>query len=104
MDFNLELISLEDKKELERNFLPETAANVYRLLWGYRKSDLMEGAQAIQLVDHLLDDNITVRTLTFLILQEMTGKHHNYRPLDTESQRKNAQTRWRDDALGGNLF
>jgi hypothetical protein len=92
------------KTELDRNFLPDTAAKIYRLLWGYRKSDLMEGGQALQLVDHLMDDNITVRTLAFTILEDMTGKHHNYRPLDTESQRKNAAARWREEALNGTLF
>ena len=92
------------KRELERNFLPETAAKVYRLLWGYRKSDLMDNAQSLQLVDHLMDENITVRTLAFTILEENTGKHHNYRPLDTETQRRSAQGRWREDILGGNLF
>jgi hypothetical protein len=92
------------KRELERNFLPETAAKVYRLLWGYRKSDLMDNAQSLQLVDYLMDDNITVRTLAFTLLEELTGKHHNYRPLDTESQRRNAANRWREDVIAGTLF
>ncbi len=92
------------REELGRNFRKETASRVYRLLWGYRKSDLTDTATALDVVDQLMDDNITVRTLAFLHLQELTGKTNNYRPLDTENQRRTAVNRWRNDVLEGQLF
>jgi hypothetical protein len=51
-----------------------------------------------------MDDNITVRTLAYLQLHELTGQTNNYRPLDTESQRKTAVARWRQDVSDGKLF
>ena len=92
------------RNELGRNFRKDTAAQVYRLLWGYRKSELKDTAAALSLVDLLMDDSITVRTLAFVHLQELTGKTNNYRPLDSESQRKTAVNRWRNDVLEGKLF
>jgi len=94
------------REELGRNFHKATADAVYRLLWGYRKSDLKEDpAEALKLVDQLNDDNITVRTLAFMNLREHAGqKTNNYRPLDSESQRRAAIGRWREDVMKGDLF
>jgi hypothetical protein len=92
------------RDELGRNFQKETAANIYRLLWGYRESDLKDTPEAQRLVEQLMDDNITVRTLAYLQLHELTGQTNNYRPLDTESQRKTAVARWRQDVSDGKLF
>ncbi len=89
---------------LGQHFTKEDATKIYRLLWGYRKSDLKVNTEAVKLVDYLMEDNITVRTLAFLQLKELTGQTNNYRPLDSATQRSPSVKRWRDDARSGKLF
>ncbi len=92
------------RNQLRRNFQQDTADVIYRLLWGYRKSDLQDRNAALALVDWLDDDNITVRTLAFKILTGLTGRTNSYRPLDTASQRRVSIQRWRNDVNEGKLF
>lgn len=83
----------------------QTADDIYRLLWGYRKSDLKEEATAIQLVNWLDHKNIVVRTLAFMHLVDHTnGQTHKYRPLQSAVDRQESIERWREDVQNGGLF
>ncbi|MCA9070649.1 MAG: hypothetical protein KDA84_17080, partial [Planctomycetaceae bacterium] len=83
----------------------QTADDVYRLLWGYRKSDLQDEATAIQLVNWLDHKDIIVRTLAFMHLVENSGgQTHKYRPLQDSANRQESIERWRENVKNGGLF
>lgn len=96
------------RKALGTNFNQQneqTADDIYRLLWGYRKNDLREEATAIQLVNWLDHKNTIVRTLAFMhLVEHSNGETHNYEPLQDATNRQRAITRWREDVQNGGLF
>ena len=55
------------------------AAELYRMLWGYTKDDLVSG-EAARLVDDLDRDNLDFRVLSLYNLRLITNVTFNYRP------------------------
>ncbi len=76
----------------------ESAAELYRMLWGYSREDLIAGGQARKLVEYLDDDKLDFRVLSFGNLREITGLGMNYRPEDNRLQRKQSVERWEKKA------
>jgi hypothetical protein len=72
----------------------ESAPELYRMLWGYSREDLIAGGQARKLVEYLDHDELDFRVLSFANLQQITGLGMNYRPEDNQLQRKQSVQRW----------
>ena len=82
----------------------ERAAELYRLLWGCAKADLIEGGQAAKLIDLLNDDDLDIRVVSFLNLKAATGLSLLYRPEAPAAQRNRDSQIWRTRLKDGTLF
>jgi hypothetical protein len=76
------------------------APELYRMLWGYTKDDLLAG-EAARLVDSLDRDNLDFRVLAFYNLRSITGATFNYRPEATAANRQPTVRRWREQLKDG---
>ncbi|HEV3023519.1 MAG TPA: hypothetical protein VGX76_13690, partial [Pirellulales bacterium] len=77
-------------------------ADLYRMLWGYSKEDLADGAAA-KLVEYLDHDNMDYRVLAFHNLHQIAGATFNYRPEQTSASRVQSVRRWREQLKEGLL-
>jgi hypothetical protein len=70
---------------------------LYRMLWGYSKEDLEQGADA-ELVDNLDHEQLDFRVLAFWNLSRLSRNvgDGGYRPEYTASRRQTAVRRWRE--------
>ncbi len=82
----------------------ERAVELYRMLWGYSKVDLIEGGQAAKLIELLNDDDLDVRVVSFLNLKSLTGLTLLYRPEATSQQRRGIVQQWQQRLKDGNLL
>ncbi len=84
--------------EVDRNFPPQTAAAVLRLLYGYTPEDARNPEISNQLVDWLADSNLTVRELAFQQIRKLTGGTltYMYHPDRPESQRAVSVRQWKN--------
>ena len=76
------------------------APELYRMLWGYTKDDLLAG-EAARLVDALDRDNLDFRVLAFYNLRSITNVTFNYRPEATAANRQPTMRRWREQLKDG---
>ncbi len=83
------------KKELGNWFERQEVESVYRLLWGFDKSDGSLKESSIQLVDWLSDDRVAIREMAFYHVSRITGRKYEYRPDAPVGRRKAAVSRWR---------
>jgi hypothetical protein len=74
----------------------EDGAALYRMLWGYSAADLKAGADR-ELVEALASDSVDFRVMSSLVLQNLTGKTHGYRPEDREINRRTAYNKWKKE-------
>jgi hypothetical protein len=75
---------------------------LYRMLWGYSKENLADGAAA-KLVEYLDHDNMDFRVLAFHNLHQIAGATFNYRPEQTSASRVQPVRRWREQLKEGLL-
>jgi hypothetical protein len=87
---------------LEKRHGNATAADVHRMLWGYTKGQLSEG-HAAQLVSFLDNDQLSLRVLAFLNLEEITGKGGGYQPQHNALRRRRAVASWREKYEAGEI-
>ncbi len=80
----------------------DAAAELYRMLWGYSREDLI-GGEAGKLVEYLNHDDLDFRVLSFGNLQNITDLGLNYRPQDSQLQRKQSYERWKKKAEKGEI-
>jgi hypothetical protein len=80
----------------------ERGAELFEMLGGYDKQQLLEGALA-KLVHALDDESLDFRVIAFYNLQEITGIGLHYRPHDNERARRRAYLDWRERLDSGQL-
>ena len=85
---------------LEKEYGPQDAPDMYRMLWGYTQQDLDNGEAAtlVGLLDH---ERLAVRVVSFWNLKEITGKGFFYGPEHTAAKRRTPIARWRDQLKQG---
>jgi hypothetical protein len=81
------------RKSLESRY-PQTAADMYRMLWGYSDKDLASGEDE-KLVEFLENENLPLRVLSIWNLRDITGAGLYYRPEATAAKRQQPVTNWR---------
>jgi hypothetical protein len=91
--------ALKIRTTFERQ-LGKDGDELYRMLWGYSREDLVNGAAA-RLVDLLDNDTLAFRVLAFHNLRMITGATFNYRPEATAANRAPATRRWREQLKDG---
>ncbi len=80
----------------------ERGAELFEMLRGYDKQQLLEGALA-KLVHALDDESLDFRVIAFYNLQKITGIGLHYRPHDNERARRRAYLDWRERLDSGQL-
>ena len=81
--------------ELGKWFEQSQVDPVFRLLWGFDKSDGSGPETSRQLVDWLAVDHVAIREMAFYHVSRMTGRKYEYRPNAPTGRRMAAVTRWR---------
>ena len=81
------------RKSLESRY-PNTAAEMYRMLWGYSDKDLAAGEDGT-LVKSLDSEILAMRVLSFWNLKEITGLGLYYKPEVTAAKRQQPVIRWK---------
>ena len=82
------------REELGRWFQPSEVDTVYRLLWGFDKSDGAAKETSRQLVDWLSNDHVAIREMAFYHVLRITGRKYEYRPEAAAGRRNAAVARW----------
>jgi hypothetical protein len=77
-------------------------SELYRMLWGYSKQDIANGAAA-KLVEYLDHDSMDFRVLAFYNLHQIVGATFNYRPEQPAAGRVQPVRRWREQLKEGLL-
>ncbi len=72
----------------------KTADELFRMLWGYDRDQLRNGA-ATRLVNSLDHQDLDVRVLSLWNLYHVTGFTQNYRPQDTQAKRQQGVRAWK---------
>ena len=83
------------KFELAKWFEQSQVDPVFRLLWGFDKSDGTGRETSRQLVDWLAVDHVAIREMAFYHVERMTGRKYEYRPDAPAGRRMAAVARWR---------
>jgi hypothetical protein len=94
------------KAELKKNFSADEVTPIYRLLWGYSKTDGTNKATSQILVDWLKHDSVVIRHLAFMYVSEIAGQRHDYRAGNPANQRRVAVKSWEEhlDKHNGTLL
>jgi hypothetical protein len=94
----------EQIREAFRNYKGQEAGNeLFRLLWGYSKEQLENGALA-ELIEYLDHESLDFRVLAFNNLRKATGgKGLDYSPQDQPRQRQGPIREWRKRLMEGDL-
>ena len=83
------------KFELAKWFEQSRVDPVFRLLWGFDKSDGSGRETSRQLVDWLAFDHVAIREMAFYHVERITGRKYEYRPNAPAGRRMAAVARWR---------
>lgn len=78
------------KTEISKKFYPETADDLYRLIWGYQESDARSKQTSNQLVDWLESDELAVRELAFYHIKRLTGRKLDFDSRGTPMHRNSS--------------
>jgi hypothetical protein len=81
------------RKWLENRY-PQTAAEMYHMLWGYTNKDLESGEDE-KLVNFLENENLALRVLSSWNLKDITEKTLSYQPEQTPAKRQQPVQRWK---------
>lgn len=85
----------ELREELGRWFQQSEVDTVYRLLWGFNKSDGVARETSGQLVDWLSNDHVAIREMAFYHVSRITDRKYEYRPDVPAGRRSAAVGRWK---------
>lgn len=82
------------RQSLEKQYGNESAALLYRMLWGYEDKDLEDGedARLVKFLDHEVP---VFRVLAFEALKDITHQGLYYRPESTAAKRLPSVQQWR---------
>ena len=83
------------KFELAKWFEQSQVDPVFRLLWGFDKSDGSGPETSRQLVDWLAVDHVAIREMAFYHVKRIAGRKYEYRPNAPAGRRMAAVARWR---------
>ncbi len=78
------------------------APELFRMLWGYTRSQLSDG-EAARLVEYLNHDSLDFRVLAFNNLREITGKGLNYQPQYPAAKRVKEYRSWKERLKEGKV-
>ena len=81
----------------------DAGKDLYRMFWGYTKSQLQQEGEAAKLVGYLDHDNLDFRVLAFQNLYGLTGAHHNYQPAAPDQTRKQPTRQWQEALRTGQI-
>jgi hypothetical protein len=84
------------KAELDKQFPPEEAETVYRLLWGFDTDDARNLATSMQLIDWMGDPDVWIRELAFYHVSRLTDKRHDYHSQASSLQLRSSLKRWKE--------
>jgi hypothetical protein len=80
----------------------QDAETLFRMLWGYSKTQFAEGA-AEELLGYMEGDTLSKGVLAFQNLHAATKKTLYYRPEQSVARRKEATTQWRRQLASGQV-
>ena len=80
----------------------EQGAALYRMLWGYDRQQLQDGADR-ELVDYLSHKDLDFRVLSFWNLHHLTGWQFPYRPEYPEAKRRSGVAAWQRKLSSGQI-
>jgi hypothetical protein len=92
------------REALARQRGEDAGKDLYRMFWGYTKSQLQQDGEAAKLVGYLDHDNLDFRVLAFSNLYGLTGAHHNYRPEAPDQTRKQPTRQWQEALRTGQII
>ncbi|QDV16020.1 hypothetical protein Pan153_06400 [Gimesia panareensis] len=87
---NGELLSTALKKQ----FSPEMAETMERLLWGFQKEDAEDRFISSRLVEWLEHPHVAVREFAFNYIHQLTDRPIDYSDIATPTQRRSTARRW----------
>ena len=90
------------RQSLEKQYGNESAAALYRMLWGYTDKDLEDGEDA-RLVKFLDHEAPVFRVLAFGNLEDITHQGLYYRPEATAAKRQPSVQQWRKQLQLGRI-
>ena len=82
------------KEALQKQFSPEMAEIMERLLWGFKPEDAQDRFISGRLVEWLEHNHVAVRELAFNYINLLTGRDIDYSAIATPTQRRATARRW----------
>ncbi|QDT84190.1 hypothetical protein [Gimesia chilikensis] len=82
------------KAALQKQFSPEMAETMERLLWGFQKQDAQDRFISGRLVEWLEHPHVAVREQAFNYIHELTDRPIDYSDIATPTQRRSTARRW----------
>ncbi|WP_339728306.1 hypothetical protein [uncultured Gimesia sp.] len=82
------------KAALQKQFSPEMAEIMERLLWGFQTTDAQDRFISGRLVEWLEHNHVAVRELAFNYINQLTGREIDYSAIATPTQRRATARRW----------
>ncbi|MFP6769744.1 MAG: hypothetical protein VB859_16330 [Planctomycetaceae bacterium] len=82
------------QERLRTSFEESQVNTVYRLLWGFSRSDGAGKETSRQLVAWLSDDHVAIREMAFHHVARITGRGNDYRADASPGRRQTAVARW----------
>ncbi|QDT43043.1 hypothetical protein Pan241w_31390 [Gimesia alba] len=82
------------KEALQKQFSPEMAEIMERLLWGFKPEDAQDRFISGRLVEWLEHNHVAVRELAFNYINQLTGRDIDYSAIATPTQRRATARRW----------
>jgi hypothetical protein len=79
---------------LNKQFSPEMAETMDRLLWGFQKEDAQDRFLSSRLVEWLEHPHVAVRELAFNYIHQLTDRPIDYSDIATPTQRRSTARRW----------
>lgn len=82
------------KEALQKQYSPEMAEIIERLLWGFQSEDATDRFISGRLVEWLEHSHVAVRELAFNYINQLTGRDVDYSAIATPTQRRATARRW----------
>lgn len=79
---------------LKKQFSPELAETMQRLLWGFEKADAQDRFLSSRLVEWLEHPHVAVREMAFNYIHQLTDRPIDYSDIATPTQRRSTARHW----------
>lgn len=79
---------------LQKQYSPQMAETMERLLWGFQKADAQDRFISGRLVEWLEHPHVAVRELAFNYIHQLTNRPVDYSDIATPTQRRSTARRW----------